>query len=147
MNELPRRKLLEIVAKRGRSIIENPRRLEGLLRDYCGEHRREISVLVMAVEEHAVLDMLAASASLPRKVLLARLTQRLCDNLALSEAAAIWSIESWALALGLISETEITQNKSAQETEKKRCCAAAKQCSAVCCKNRRCCSNTIKTAR
>ncbi|HLM59599.1 MAG TPA: pectinesterase family protein [Pyrinomonadaceae bacterium] len=118
MNELPRRKLLEIVAKRGRSIIENPRRLEGLLRDYCGEHRREISVLVMAVEEHAVLDMLASSASLPRKVLLARLTQRLCDNLALSEPAAIWSIESWALALGIISEAEITQDKSAQETGK-----------------------------
>ncbi|HEX9962651.1 MAG TPA: hypothetical protein VGB00_17090, partial [Pyrinomonadaceae bacterium] len=78
MNELPRRKLLEIVAKHGRSIIENPRRLEGLLRDYCGEYRREISALVMAVEEHAVLDMMAAaSGSSPRRVLLARLAQRL----------------------------------------------------------------------
>ncbi|HEX8246707.1 MAG TPA: pectinesterase family protein [Pyrinomonadaceae bacterium] len=118
MNELPRRKLLEIVAKHGRSIIENPRRLEGLLRDHCGEYRREISVLVMAVEEHAVLDMLAAaSGSLPRKVLLARLAQRLCDNLALSAAAALWSIESWALALGIISEAEISPDKSNSETE------------------------------
>ena len=118
MNELPRRKLLEIVAKHGRSIIENPRRLEGLLRDYCGEHRREISVLVTAVEEHAVSDMLAASAgSLPRKVLLARLAQRLCDNLALSEAAALWSIQSWALALGIISEAEIPAGASSLKTE------------------------------
>jgi parallel beta-helix repeat protein len=119
MNELPRRKLLEIIAKHGGSIIENPRRLEGLLRDYCGEYRREISVLVMAVEEHAVSDLLAASAKLPRKVLLARLARRLCDNLALSEEAALWSIESWALALGVISEAEITQTvSSSEETEK-----------------------------
>jgi F-box protein 11 len=119
MNELPRRKLLEIVAKHGRSIIENPRRLEGLLRDHCGTYRREISVLVMAVEEHAVLDLLAAASSnLPRKVLLARLTQRLCDNLGLSEVGAIWSIESWALALGVISDREISQNFSEQVTEK-----------------------------
>jgi parallel beta-helix repeat protein len=118
MNELPRRKLLEIVAKHGRSIIENPRRLEGLLRDYCGEYRREISVLVSAVKEHAVLDLLAASANLPPKVLLARLAQRLCDNLGLSKEAAQWSIESWALAFGIISDAEIAQSESARETEK-----------------------------
>jgi hypothetical protein len=41
------------------------------------------------------------------------LAQRLCDNLALSESAARWSIESWALAFGLISESEL----SAAETE------------------------------
>ncbi|HEY0658681.1 MAG TPA: pectinesterase family protein [Pyrinomonadaceae bacterium] len=109
MNELPRRKLLEIVAKHGRVIIENPRRCENLLRDYCGGFRREISVLTMALEEHAVADMLAASA-LPRRVILARLSQRLCDNLALSETAARWSIESWALALGVISEAELSSN-------------------------------------
>lgn len=119
MNELPRRKLVEIIAKHGRSITENPRRLEGLLRDYCGAYRREISVLVMAVEEHAVPDMLAAAATaVPRQVLLTRLARRLCDNLGLSEAAADWSIESWALALGVISDEEITLDKSALKTEK-----------------------------
>ena len=107
MNDLPRQKLREIVARDGRLIVENPRRAESLLRDYCGEFRREISVLTMALEEHAVADMLAAPVSLPRKVLLARLAQRLCDNLALSEAAAAWSIETWALSFGVISEAEL----------------------------------------
>lgn len=116
MNELARRKLLEIVARHGNSVIENPRRLEGLLRDYCGAYRREVSVLMMAVEEHAVLDLLASAASIPQKILLARLAQRLCDNLAISETAARWSIESWALALGVISEAEVTLEP---ETEKK----------------------------
>jgi parallel beta-helix repeat protein len=114
MNELPRRKLSEIIARHGRSVIENPRRLESLLRDYCGEYRREISVLVMAVEEHAVLDMLAAAAgNSPRQVLLTRLAQRLCDNLGLSEEAANWSIESWALALGVISAAETAKRGEA----------------------------------
>lgn len=116
MNELPRQKLFEIVAKHGQDVVTNPRRLEALLRDYCGGFRREISVLVMAVEEHAVSDLLAASANQPRKVLLARLARRLCDNLGLSEAAAIWSIDSWALALGIISDAEILPAVSGRET-------------------------------
>jgi parallel beta-helix repeat protein len=113
MNDLPRRKLRELVARDSGLIAENPPRTESLLRDYCGEFRREISVLVMALEEHAVADMLSAPKSLPLQVLFGRLAQRLCDNLALSESAARWSIESWALAFGLISENEL----SASETE------------------------------
>lgn len=121
MNDLPRQQLREIIRQNGRSIIENPRRCENLLRDYCGEFRREISVLTMALEEHAVADMLSAASSasaLPRKVMLARLAQRLCDNLALSEAAARWSIESWAWALGVITDAEIEANERAGAGEK-----------------------------
>jgi parallel beta-helix repeat protein len=108
MNDLPRQKLREIVARHGRSIIEDTRRCEGLLRDYCGKYRREVSVLVMALEERVAEDMLAAPASTtPREVLLARLSERLCDHLALAEPAARWAVESWALALELISNDEL----------------------------------------
>ena len=118
MNDAPRQKLRQIIEQHGRSIIENPRRCENLLRDYCGEFRREISVLTMALEEHAVADMLHAPASaLPRKVVLARLAKRLCDNLALSEAAARWSIESWALAFGLITDAELAANENERKTK------------------------------
>ena len=110
MNDAPRRKLREIVRQHGRIIVENPRRVENLLRDYCGEYRREISVLTMALEERAVADLFAASA-LPRQVTLARLAQRLCDNLALSDAAARWSIESWAWAFDLLSDAELAANR------------------------------------
>ena len=111
MNDALRQKLRDIIRQHGQKVIENPRRVENLLRDYCGEYRREISVLTMALEEHAAADMLSASA-LPRKVTLLRLAQRLCDNLALSESAARWSIESWAWALGLISDAEIAGNEN-----------------------------------
>ena len=107
MNELPRLKLREIVERRGHEVVRDGRRLEGLLRDYCGEYRREVSVLVMALEEHVPSDLLAAPSAAPREPLLARLARRLCDNLALSEAAAGWAVNSWALALGLITGDEL----------------------------------------
>lgn len=107
MNNAPRETLREIVARHGRSVIEDPRRCEGLLRDYCGEYRREVSVLVMALEERVPTDMLSAPATAPREVLLARLSTRLCDHLALSEPAARWAVTSWALALDVISKEEL----------------------------------------
>lgn len=107
MNNAAREKLREIVARHGRAVIENPKRVEGLLRDYCGEYRREVSVLVMTVEEGIAADMAASVATTPREVLLARMTKRLCDHLALAEPAAGWAVDSWALALGLISEDEL----------------------------------------
>ena len=117
MNDAPRQKLREIIRQHGRVITENPRRCENLLRDYCGAYRREISVLTMALEEHAVADLLAAStaSAVPRKVTLARLAQRLCDNLALSETAARWAIESWAWALGVITDAELKTSQTEPE--------------------------------
>lgn len=109
MNDLPRQKLREIVARHGQSVIEDARRCEGLLRDHCGEYRREVSALIMALAERVPSDLLAAPESTPREVLLARLTRRLCDNLALSEVAARWAVISWAIALGLVSDDELRE--------------------------------------
>jgi len=106
MNDEPRQVLRKIIERHGRSVVENARKCEALLRDHCGEFRREIAVLSMALEEGVVADMLGSSTAVPRKVLLNRLAQRLCDNLALSEAAAHWSVGAWAWALGLISDAE-----------------------------------------
>jgi hypothetical protein len=107
MNEQPRQKLRELVERHGRSLTDDARRCEGLLRDYSGEYRGEVSALVSALEEHVPQDMLAAPAGTPREVLLARMARRLSDQRALSEPAAAWSVNSWALALDLISEDEL----------------------------------------
>lgn len=107
MNEQPRQKLREIVARHGPSVVQDVRRCEGLLKDYSAQHRREVSVLVSALEEQVPQDMSTAPAGTPRTVLLARLSRRLSDNRALSEPAAAWAVNSWALALGLISDDEL----------------------------------------
>lgn len=107
MNDLPRQKLIEIVRRHGKSIVGDARRAEGLFRDNFAGFRREISVLTMAVEEGVAQDLAALAPNSPRQVLLARLKQRLIDNLALSDEAARWSVESWALALGVISVDDL----------------------------------------
>ena len=52
MAEIPREKLKELVAKIGDSLLQDPDRCEGLLKDHCGAHRREISALVGASSRH-----------------------------------------------------------------------------------------------
>jgi hypothetical protein len=105
MNEEPRRTLGELIAnpQYGRSLCDNPQRCEGLLRDFCGQYRKEIAALVGAVKEGIPKELLSSQHSVPKEVALARLTKRLQEDLALAEDAARWSVESWALALGVIS--------------------------------------------
>ncbi|MBA3440311.1 MAG: right-handed parallel beta-helix repeat-containing protein [Pyrinomonadaceae bacterium] len=114
MDNLPRQKLCEIVSRYGRSVASDARRCEGLLRDYCGTYRREIAVLVAALEERIAADLLAANAGLPREVLLNKLAQRLHDNLAIDKHAARWAVGSWALALEVVSSTELEAMGQAQ---------------------------------
>ena len=101
MDDFPRQKLREIIALYGRTIIEDRRRLEALLADLCGEHKREINVLIGALKERVPDDLLNASAQVPLPVLLIQLSRRLQDNLGLTDEAARWAIESWAIALGV----------------------------------------------
>ena len=110
MNELPRQKLIEIVARYGREVVNNPRRCEGLLRDYAPKYRREIAVLVVALDERVPAELLAyKSGAVPRSALLLRMAQRLHDDVALEETAARWAVESWALALSLINADELAK--------------------------------------
>jgi formylglycine-generating enzyme required for sulfatase activity len=120
MNDLPRQKLREIIDQYGRSLCEDPRRCEALLRDFCGEYRGEISVLVNALKERVVADLLASQDNMPPEVLMVRLTRRLEDNLFIAEDAAIWAVESWALALRMtdqVSRRDSTAARPAAERE------------------------------
>ena len=103
MNDIPRQKLQYIISQFGRVICDEPRRCEALLRDLCPENKREINLLVGAVKEKVAADLMTASDTVPKEILLARLTRRLYDNLGMAEEFAHWAVESWALALGVIS--------------------------------------------
>lgn len=106
MNNQPRETLLYIIQTYGRQICDDPRRCEGLLLDLAGQHRREVKVLIAALQERAAADLMRVSDSIPVSMLLAQLTTRLRDNVAMAEDAARWVVESWALALGVISEAD-----------------------------------------
>lgn len=105
---LARAKLGDLLTEYGRSVLDDPRRFEALLRDLCGEHRREVSLLVSALKERVPADLLAASNGVPNSIIIAQLAQRLHDNLGLAEPFAQWSVETWALALGVVTEKDLT---------------------------------------
>lgn len=106
--------LRRIVAKYGKDLCGDAKRCKGLLKDLCGKYNREINVLTNAVEERVALDLLAAENSMPRELLLSKLSKRLEDDLGLTAEASDWAVDSWALALGILTDAEI------EAKEKKR---------------------------
>jgi len=120
MNDLPRHTLSRIIAEHGREICDAPKRIEALLRDLCGAHRREINIITGALEERVAVDLIAAGDSVPRDVLLARLAARLRDNLAYTPEAARWGVETWAVALGILSEAELQERLRRESAEADR---------------------------
>ena len=117
MNDLPRHVLTRIISEHGRGVCDTPKRVEALLRDLCGAHRREINIIIGALEERVAADLLAAGGRTPRDVLLARLAARLRDNLAYTPEAARWGVETWAVALGTMSEAELLERARAAAAE------------------------------
>lgn len=115
MNDAPRRTLRELIARHGTGLCSDARRCEGLLRDLCGGHRREINILVGALRERVPLDLLAGRNSVPAGLLLTRLAKRLEDQLALTEEASRWGVDSWALALGVVTDAELEGLKSRRD--------------------------------
>ncbi len=104
MHNEPCEKLRELIVEYGRSLCDDPRRCEALLKDYCGQYKREIFVLITALRNRVAEDLLKTSAGVPHVLLLARLIKRLEDELAMTAEAAQWAVESWALALGVIQQ-------------------------------------------
>jgi len=107
MSTTPRDVLVELVARHGEPLLASPLRTEGLLKDYCGEFRREIFVLVSCLRV-GVVEQLRRQGGPSVKLICARLALKLEQNLAISSDIAKWAVESWAVALGLLSPEAAT---------------------------------------
>ncbi|HAS51549.1 MAG TPA: hypothetical protein DCS21_07325 [Gammaproteobacteria bacterium] len=100
MNNEPAEKLCELITEYGPVLIDDPRRCEAFLKDYCGQYKREIHLLISAIREGVPTELLAASKDIPYCLQASRLTQRLRDDLGLMPEFAVWAVDAWALALG-----------------------------------------------
>jgi WD40 repeat protein len=99
LDELVPRQLGEILITHGQSSITDARLCESFLKDYCGEYKEEITLLVLGVKERIAIDLLVSQDAVERDVLRSLLTTRLRRNSALNEAEARWVVDSWARAL------------------------------------------------
>jgi hypothetical protein len=101
-SDVPREKLKELMEKNGDSLLQDRDRCEGLLKDYCGGHRREISALVGALEERVPLELKSSwQTAMTPEAMRARLVQRLEDNRGLAPEIANYAVDTWSYALGV----------------------------------------------
>jgi len=106
MQDIVRTKLTELVGRFGLDLSNDARRCEALLRDVCGEHKREINALVSAIRDGAGTELRQSSAGVPKELIIARLTKRLHENFGLVEDLARWAVESWVVAIGVAGADE-----------------------------------------
>ena len=102
LNEVPRQILAKVVARYGRDLCQDARRCEALLRDLCGQYKRENFVIVSVAKEKAAADIASLSHDAPAEVRITQLSERLHEDLGLPIDLARWGVESWAVALGVI---------------------------------------------
>ena len=99
---VPREKLKELMEKNGDGLLQDRDRCEGLLKDYCGGHRREISAIVGALEERVPLELKSSwQTAMTPEAMRARLVQRLEDNRGLAPEIANYAVDTWSYALGV----------------------------------------------
>ncbi len=98
MTDLLRRKLCDIVAAHGSAVADDPGRCAQLLRQAAPEDGAGVEALLRALEARVPARL--ALLTEPLAPLTSGLVRRLVDEQGLSEEAARWAVESWAVALG-----------------------------------------------
>lgn len=105
LNDFPRQQLREIIGSYDQSLWGDPIRCKSLLLDLCSGYQREIAVLMAVLEENGVTALQQSSVSQePYESLQSRLARLLYEDRGLAEDFAAWGVDSWALALGVVSE-------------------------------------------
>jgi len=107
MSPKPRDVLVELVANYGDTLLSTPVRCEGLLKDYCSEHRREVTALMNCLRG-GLVQQLQHQNGTPIQTTCSYLAAIL-ENADISSSLARWTIETWAVALGLLNPAEVTE--------------------------------------
>ena len=95
-----------LVDQYGATLMGEPGRLRGLLQDECPRAKREISVLLQALEERVPQDLLRVQSGEPIRSLAPRLARRLGEEKAMSADASHWAVQTWAQGLGLVAPAD-----------------------------------------
>jgi WD40 repeat protein len=100
MTDLLRQKLCDIVAAHGPAVGDDPRRCAELLRQAVPDDGGGVEALLRALEAHVPARLTLLTEPMGLAPVTSGLVRRLVDEQGLSEEAARWAVESWAVALG-----------------------------------------------
>ena len=93
--------LRSLIDRYGPSLLSESGRLRSFLQDECPNSKREISVLLQALDEQVPQDLLRVQSGEPLESLAPRLAKRLTDQKALAPEASNWAVKTWARGLGV----------------------------------------------
>lgn len=99
--------LKSLVDQYGGGLVGEPGRLRGLLQDECPRAKREISVLLQALDERIPQDLMRVQSGEPIRSLAPRLARRLEEEKAMSGDASRWAVQTWAQGLGIVTPPEV----------------------------------------
>jgi len=98
-DNIPRKRLCEIINTYEKTIIDHPKRFKAILNDLCqGKFRREINVIMTSLDEKIPQEIIKSKSKIPYNVLFGQLKQRLSENSYHSDDLIVWAIESWMIA-------------------------------------------------
>jgi hypothetical protein len=99
MKDAAQKALRMIAEKHGSAALLDAKRCGALLRDHCPHSRREISVLVTAIE-NGVSRRFANAAGPIVEPMIATATAQFSDDTGMEKSIARWAVEAFAHALG-----------------------------------------------
>jgi hypothetical protein len=105
----PLEALCQLSETYGRALCREPQRVEAMLRDLCPEHKREVFLLVSALREQIVPDLMSVQVGtvggVPEEVIVSRSRRKLADNLGFTEESSAWAVDSWLQASRILAAT------------------------------------------
>jgi hypothetical protein len=96
-----REALAEIIRLYGEAIADDRQKLEGLLRDFCGDLHKEIRAILTACDETARDELRTASDPPSLRRARQRLIHGMIERHPVAPDAAEWAVSTWAYALGI----------------------------------------------
>jgi hypothetical protein len=115
MKDQPRVLLCELISTHGQEIIDNPVQFKNMLKDYYhGEFKKEHKCLTYAIEEKIPALLQERKQQLPYDILSGHLILRLTD-IGYTVDLSKWCVDSWAIALNIITEAESQQSNNRAE--------------------------------
>jgi hypothetical protein len=91
----------------GRALCREPQRMEAMLRDLCPEHKREVFLLISALKEQIVPDLMSVQVGtvggVPEEVIVSRSRRKLAENLGFTEESSAWAVDSWLQASRILA--------------------------------------------
>jgi len=112
--------LIQIVEEKGREVFSRSDELERLLTDLCHDKKRELSAIFPAIRAGLSKELCEACELKPIDLAIENVSDILLKEHALSSEAALWAIDSIAIAIGLTNEEELGEIRSRRALSKKK---------------------------